>query len=250
MRQECTKCQGTTFHSLRINASGTHEVSGHDFQSCRKNRKNNRGFSPCWSASFRMTHYRAERAMLAILPTTEAGTKKSRPKLKTPETEASGVSILITQQYSRCCVLRLLQRTTLSFRWRHLPLAVPAQTSDLRPRYALQHARRPTLPLGSVSCPRLDRRAPPTFIGALRILPTSGDPSTCADVSPPAGPTTYSDSHRTSSFSSAGDGTRLAPHAAPAPPAGFRLRIAPAASALRLHRRLIARLAPGDPLSG
>lgn len=59
-----------------------------------------------------------------------------------------------------------------------------------------------------------------------------------------------SDSHRTSSFSSAGDGTRLAPHAAPAPPAGFHIRIAPAASALRLHRRLTARLAPCDPLSG
>jgi hypothetical protein len=38
--------------------------------------------------------------------------------LKTPETEASGVSILITRSTTGCCVLQLPQRRTCSFRCR------------------------------------------------------------------------------------------------------------------------------------
>ena len=59
-----------------------------------------------------------------------------------------------------------------------------------------------------------------------------------------------SDSHRMPSFGSAGSFIRLAPFVAPAPPAGFRLRIAPAAFTLRLHRPSTARLAPCSLFSG
>jgi len=59
-----------------------------------------------------------------------------------------------------------------------------------------------------------------------------------------------SDSHRMPIFGSACGFIRLAPYAAPASPSGFRLRIAPVAFALRLHRPSTAWLAPCDRFSG
>lgn len=169
------------------------------------------------------------------------------PKLKTPETEASGVSILITRQCNRCCALRLPQRPTSSFRWRRNLWLRWRSVSNLRRRPALQLDRGPTLRLGSVSCLRLGRHAPLACTSVPRYLSTGGDPSglrlTILVPSslrrmdpPPAWPTTY---------------LRLAsetvlwlvwqPHPAcavcvPTPPAGSSPRIAPAAFTFRLHR--------------
>jgi hypothetical protein len=59
--------------------------------------------------------------------------QKRRPKLKTPETEASGVSILITHSTTGCCVLQSPQELTTSFHWLSLPLALSAQNLRLSP---------------------------------------------------------------------------------------------------------------------
>jgi hypothetical protein len=57
------------------------------------------------------------------------------------------------------------------------PLAAPALDLRLSSSACTPAPRWPTLRLGSVTCPRLGRRALPICIGAPRILPPVGDPS-------------------------------------------------------------------------
>ncbi len=71
---------------------------------------------------------------------------KNAPKLKTPETEASGVSILMVASTTGCRVLRLPQRRTCSFRCRSLLWLRRHKTFGLRRRPALRLDRWPTSP--------------------------------------------------------------------------------------------------------
>ena len=94
----------------------------------------------------------------------QAASLNNARKLKTPETEASGVSILTISQYSRCCILRLPQRPTLQ-------LSLAVASSWLR---RLENPRLSSAVLHSGSTggqlPGSDRRC----IGRLDRLRTSG----------------------------------------------------------------------------
>ena len=175
-------------------------------------------------------------------------------------------------QYNRCCVLQLPQWPLSSFRWRSILWLRRHKTSDLRRRHALRLDRWPTFRLGSVSCPSARLAANLRLASTVpHIRSTFGDPSSLRltilvssglrptilvpsglrrMVLPLARPITYFRFASMPSFGSAGCIIRLAPHAAPAPPTGFRIRFAPAAFALRLHRPSTAWLAPCDRFSG
>src|SRR5271166_4469108 len=82
---------------------------------------------------------------------------KSPPKLKTPETEASGVSILITRSTVGVASSGYPSGRPPAFAGAATSGCAGFQNSDLRRRPALQLDRWPTFRLGSVSCLRLDR---------------------------------------------------------------------------------------------
>ena len=169
-------------------------------------------------------------------PTT---TQKNTPKLKTPETEASGVSILITRSTAGVVSSSYPSGRPPAFAGAATIGCAGFQNSDLRRRSALQLDRWPTLRLGSVSCPsarpaanfRLASAVPhirssfgdPSSL-RLTILVSSGSRPTIPGplglrrvVLPPARPTTYLRFASAPSFGSAGGFIRLAPSAAPAP---------------------------------
>ena len=164
------------------------------------------------------------------------------PKLKTPETEASGVSILITRSTVGAASSGSPSGRPPAFAGAATSGCAGFQNSDLRRRPALQLDRWPTFRLGSVSCPsarpaanlRLASTVPHfrssfgdpsslrlTILVSSSLRPTILVPSGLRRMAlPPARPTTYLRFASVPSFGSAGGFIRLAPHAAPAPPAG------------------------------
>jgi len=164
------------------------------------------------------------------------GGPDSRSAQKAPKIEnARGRSLwrlnLDHSQYNRCCVLQLPQWPPSSFRWRCYLWLRRHKTSDLRRRPALRLDQWPTFRLGSVSCPSARPAANLRLASTVpHFRSTGGDPSDLRrTILPPARPTTYLRFASMPSFGSAGGFIRLAPYAAPAPPAG---------SASSLHRLL------------
>ena len=179
--------------------------------------------------------------------------RKNQHKLKTPETEASGVSILMISQYSQCCTLRLPQRPTLQ-------LSLAVVSSWLR---RIENPRLSSAVLDSGSTggqlPGSDRRC----IDRLDRLRTSGLRRLFRSSDRPAatlstrversllqqGRQSTPDSHRRRPLARLVAQRRLAPVVAPAhrqatPPifiGGFTTR---------LHRTRIIQLSLSDPFSG
>jgi len=145
------------------------------------------------------------------------------PKLKTPETEASGVSILITRSTVGAASSGSPSGRPPAFAGAATSGCAGFQNSDLRRRPALQLDRWPTFRLGSVSCPSARPAANLRLASAVpHIRSTFGDPSSLRlTILPPARPTTYLRFASVPSFGSAGGLIRLAPHAAPSSPSGF-----------------------------
>jgi len=164
-------------------------------------------------------------------------TAKKPPKLKTPETEASGVSILITRSTADAASSGYPSGRPPAFAGAATSGCAGFQNSDLRRRPALQLDRWPTFRLGSVSCPSARPAANLRLASTVpHFRSTGGDPSDLRrTILPPARPTTYLRFASVPSFGSAGGFIRLAPHAAPAP----RLAPPPVCTGyftLRLHR--------------
>jgi len=161
------------------------------------------------------------------------------PKLKTPETEASGVSILITRSTVGAASSGSPSGRPPAFAGAATSGCAGFQNSNLRRRPALQLDRWPTFRLGSVSCPsarpaanlRLASTVPHfrssfgdpsslrlTILVSSGLRPTILVPSGSRRMAlPPARPTTYLRFASVPSFGSAGGFIRLAPSAAPAP---------------------------------
>jgi len=177
----------------------------------------------------------------------KAAKRKKPPKLKTPETEVSGVSILITRSTVGAASSSYPSGRPPAFAGAATSGCAGFQNSDLRQRPALQLDRWPTLRLGSVSCPSARSAANLRLASTVpHIRSTFGDPSGLRLVIlvpsgsrrmalPPARPTTYLRFASMPSFGSAGGFIWLAPYAAPSP----RLVPPPVCTgcfALRLHR--------------
>jgi len=149
--------------------------------------------------------------------------------LKTPEAEASGVSILITRSTTGVASSSSPSGRPPAFAGAATSGCAGFQNSDLRRRPALQLDRWPTFRLGSVSCPsartaanlRLASTVPhirSTFSDPSSLRLTNLVPSSLRRMAlPPARPTTYLRFASMPSFDSAGGFIRLAPYAAPAP---------------------------------
>jgi len=113
--------------------------------------------------------------------------------LKTPETEASGVSILITRSTAGCCVLRLPQWLTFSFRWRHILWLRRLENLRLAPTALHSGSTGGQLSrLGSVFYRSARAVANLRFSsGVARFRSTGGDPSDLRrTILPPARPAT------------------------------------------------------------
>jgi hypothetical protein len=192
----------------------------------------------------------------------EASREKTPPKLKTPETEASGVSILITRSTAVVVSSGSPSGRPPAFAGAATSGCAGFQNSNFRRRPALQLDRWPTFRLGSVSCPSARPVANLRLASAVpHLRSTFGDPSSlrltilahraCAQQSwfhpacakwalPPARPTTY---FRLTSDVVLWLGWRLHTACAtccPCPPAGF---------ASSLHRLLHPPSSPAVNLS-
>ncbi len=144
---------------------------------------------------------------------TDSRSGKKAPKLKTPETEASGVSILITRSTVGVASSGSPSGRPPAFAGAATSGCAGFQNSDLRRRSALQLDRWPTFRLGSVSCPSARPAANLRLASSVpHFRSTFGDPPSlrlailvhraCARQSwfhpactvwplPPARPTTY-----------------------------------------------------------
>jgi hypothetical protein len=155
--------------------------------------------------------------------------RKTFPKLKTPETEASGASILIPRSTTGCCVLRLSQGRTCSFRCRSfLGLRRLEEPSTFADCSRLRLDRWPTSParigvLSSSSTGGSNLRLSPAVRSAVR---PPADPPAFAGGPPRARLATTSDSHLALILQLGWlNDLRLSP------PAIRNLRLAPAAAA-------------------
>jgi hypothetical protein len=158
---------------------------------------------------------------------------ENRHKLKTPETEASGVSILTISQYSRCCILRLPQRPTLQ-----LSLAVASlwlrRLENLRLSSVVLHSGSTggQLPGSDRRCiDQLDRLR---TSGLRRLFRSSVRPAAIPfdlrrTILPPARPTINLRLASTPSFGSAGSTSGFR-RLLLLPPGWLRLRFSPAVS--------------------
>jgi hypothetical protein len=158
---------------------------------------------------------------------------ENRHKLKTPETEASGVSILMNSQYRRCCILRLPQKPTLQ-------LSLAVASSWLR---RLENPRLSSVALHSGSTggqlSGSDRRCVAQLdrlrtSGLRRLFRASGRPAAIffdsrRTISPPARPTINLRLASAPSFGSAGSTSGLR-RLLFLPPGWLNLRFASAAS--------------------
>jgi hypothetical protein len=193
----------------------------------------------------------------AVFSRAEARNEKTSPKLKTPETEASGVSILITRSTAGVASSSYPSGRSPAFAGAWFLWLRRHSSPDLRQRPALRLDWWPTPRLGSVSCPSARPAANFRLASAVPLFRSSfGDPSSLRltilvssglrpailvppglrrMALPPARPTTYLRLASMPSFSSAGGFIWLAPYAAPAP----RLAPRPVCTGcftLRLHR--------------
>ena len=125
---------------------------------------------------FARTHRFRITARLSAAPKQAA--QKSPPKLKTPETEASGVSILITRSTVGAASSGYPSGRPPAFAGAATSGCAGFQNSDLRRRPALQLDRWPTFRLGSVSCPSARPAANLRLASAVPLFRSSlGDPS-------------------------------------------------------------------------
>jgi hypothetical protein len=167
------------------------------------------------------------------------GRAKMALKLKTPEAEASGVSILITRSTVGAASSGYPSGRPPAFAGAATIGCAGFQNSDLRRRPALQLDRWPTFRLGSASCPSARPAANLRLASTVPLFRSSfGDPSGLRltilvspglrpailvpsglrrMALPPARPTTYLRFASMPSFGSAGGCIWLAPYAAPAP---------------------------------
>ena len=118
------------------------------------------------------------RVCFAFRGATFSRAPKSPPKLKTPETEASGVSILITRSTAVVASSGSPSGRPPAFAGAATSGCAGFQNSDLRRRPALQLDRWPTLRLGSVSCPSARSAANLRLASAVPLFRSIfGDPS-------------------------------------------------------------------------
>jgi len=118
------------------------------------------------------------RVCFAFCGATFSRAPKSPPKLKTPETEASGVSILITRSTAVVASSGSPSGRPPAFAGAATSGCAGFQNSDLRRRPALQLDRWPTLRLGSVSCPSARSAANLRLASAVPLFRSIfGDPS-------------------------------------------------------------------------